>query len=126
MTDRMNELTAFEASIAERAAGLSISILSDEDRSQPRVALWGALAWVHRKRDEPTLTYEAYMSSVTPADVMDYLFPDDDEDQAAEVDEDGFPDSDGDGPVGASAGEPAGAAGEAEGAVLSGDGDRPE
>lgn len=102
MSNRLNDLTAFEESIAERTAGLSLGSLEDKDA--PKVGLLGALAWVHVKRDEPTLTYDAYMKRVSTSDITAYLF-DDLDDGAA------FPDADG-----STAGP-----GDGEGAVLSGD-----
>jgi len=115
---KIDELTAFELNMAEKACDTPYEKLTEKDA--PKSGLWAALAWVHRKRDEPTLTYDAYMKSVKPHEVMDYLFPDDEE--AGEVDEDGFPDPD-DGPaLGGDEGESSGAAGAAEGGVLPGDG----
>ena len=115
---KMEELTAFEVSMAESAVGLSTELLAKP--GAPKLGLMGALAWVHRKREEPTLTFDAYMKSVTSSQVYDYF--DDVDDEAAEVDEDGFPDSE-PGPVdGDAEAEPAGAAGEDEGAILPEDG----
>lgn len=104
MSNRLNELTAFEESIAERTAGMSLASL--EDPAAPKVGLLGALAWVHHKREEPTLTFDAYMKRVSSNDIAAYLF------EEPTVDDAGFPD-----PAG-----PEGAAGDGEGAVLPGDG----
>jgi hypothetical protein len=107
MSNRLNDLTAFEESMAERTVGMSLGSLEDE--TAPKVGLLGALAWVHVKREEPTLTYEAYMKRVSASDITTYLFGDVDG-------EAGFPD----------AGGPADGAGDVEGEVLPGDGDSPE
>lgn len=76
--DRIDELTAFEVTQAERACGVAFESLqrAKDDHSPGRTALFGALAWVHSKRAEPTLTYEAYMRRVKPDDIVAYLFPD--------------------------------------------------
>lgn len=102
MSNRLNDLTAFEESTAERTAGMSLGSLEDADA--PKVALLGALAWVHVKRGEPTLTYDAYMKRVKTSDITTYLFDDIDGDA-------GFPDAE----------RPAVGAGGGEGELLSGD-----
>lgn len=107
MSNRFNDLTAFEESMAERAAGVSLASLEDDDA--PKVAILGALAWAHTKRDEPTLTFEDYMKRVKTTDITSYLFAELDEDAA-------FPDADGS----------AAGAGEPQSELLSGDGDRAE
>ena len=106
---KIDELTAFEASQAEKAAGVSIGVL--EKPTEPSVGILGALAWVHIKRGEPELTYEAYMKRTPASEVADYLFGEDEE--AVAVDEAGFP---------AHAGGDEGSGGDGEGDVLSGDG----
>lgn len=107
MSNRLDDLTAFEESMAERAAGVSLASLEDENA--PKVGLLGALAWAHLKRTEPTLSYDAYMKRTKTDEITAYLFADLDEDAA-------FPDVDG----------PADGAGGAEGELLPGDGDRSE
>ena len=67
----IDSLTAAEMSIAERAAGLAVTTL--EDPNFPKVDLLGALAWVHAKRSEPTLTFKAYMESHTLDQISDAL-----------------------------------------------------
>ncbi|MBT56591.1 MAG: hypothetical protein CMF72_24725 [Mameliella sp.] len=109
----LNDLTAFESSVAERTAGMSLASL--DDKNAPKVALLGALAWVHVKRTEPGLKYEEYMKRVTANEVADYLFGGDVDEDSSEA---GFLDGDG--------GGAADGAGADEGAVLSGDGDRAE
>lgn len=89
--DRIDELTAFEVTMAERACGVAFESLQrdKDDHSPGRTALFGALAWVHSKREEPTLTYEQYMRRVKPDEIVAYLFP---EPPKAEGDDDaGFP-----------------------------------
>lgn len=115
----IQDLTSFEVAQAEAACGIPYQSLAD--KAAAKVGLWGALAWQHCRRAEPELTYEAFMKSHTPDQVLAILYPDDTEDETAEVDEDGFPDSEG-GSVGAGDAEPAGATGDDEGGVLSGDG----
>lgn len=79
-TDRIDELTAFEITQAERACGIAYETLATRkepgDFTPGRTALLGALAWVHSKRSEPTLTYEEYMRRVRPEEITEYLFPD--------------------------------------------------
>lgn len=104
MSNRLDELTAFEESIAERTAGMSLASLEDKDA--PKVGLLGALAWVHVKRGEPKLTYDEYMKRSSSGEIARYLFDED------EVAEDGFPD-----PAGSGA-----RAGDDESQVLPGDG----
>lgn len=110
--DKMDQLTAFEVSMAEKTAGMSITSLADE--AAPKVGLIGALAWVHMKRDDPTLTYKAVMEGHTFDQLSEYLWgadePAEDEEGAAPFHESGEPDG----------AEPDGAAGDGEGALLSG------
>jgi hypothetical protein len=73
----MDQLTAFETAMAERASGIPIDALTDTSMMVIKTPLWTALAWVHTKRSEPTLTYEQYAKRVRPDEVMAYLFPDD-------------------------------------------------
>lgn len=80
----MDQLTSFEVSMAERAAGIPLDALADQSGTVIKTPLWTALAWVHNKRSEPTLTYEAYAKSVRPDEVMAYLFP---KDEAPDHDE---------------------------------------
>lgn len=103
MSRRLDELTAFEESMAERTAGMSLASLEDKDA--PKVGLLGALAWVHHKRTEPTLAFETFMKRTSSEEIATYLFFE------PVVDEAGFPD-----PAG-----PARGAGDDEGAVLPGD-----
>lgn len=110
---KLNDLNALEEAEAEEAAGVSI-LAAFANESSPRTKILGALAWVHRKREEPTLTFTDYMKSVKFRDIQEYLFGDDD----AEAEEDPFPES-----GEASPAADAGAAAGGEGAVLSGDGD---
>lgn len=74
----IESLTAAEMSIAERTAGLSIATL--EDPNFPKIDILGALAWVHAKRSEPTLTFKAFMESHTLDQITEVLGLEDDED----------------------------------------------
>lgn len=71
----MDQLTSFEVAMAERAAGIPLDALADESGTVIKTPLWTALAWVHHKRSEPTLTYDQYAKRVRPDQVMDFLFP---------------------------------------------------
>jgi hypothetical protein len=116
-TDKIDDLTAFEVNQAEKACGVPFELLGQSDEEQPRAgrfALMAALAWVHKKREEPTLTFTDYMKSVKHHEVTDYLFPDEPE---AEEGDAGFPDARGAG--GPEDAEPGVAAGEEESPVLS-------
>lgn len=112
MASKLSDLTALEESDAEQACGISILIL--EDRKAPKTALMGALAWVHRRREEPNLTYRDYMKSVKVRDIYGYLFGDDDKEESA----DPFPEG-----AGAEAGATPDEVAGPEGAVPPGDGD---
>lgn len=118
-TDKIDDLTAFEVNQAEKACGIPFEMLGQSDEDGPprpgRFALMAALAWVHKKRTDPTLTYADYMKSVKHSEVTEYLFPHEPE---AEEGDAGFPDARGAG--GAPDAEPDVAAGEEESPVLSG------
>lgn len=118
---KFDELTAFEVSQAEQQVGLSVEVTRDEHA--PKLAMYGALAWVHVKRTEPTLTYDQYMKRVKPREPMNYLFSGDDEDDVETE-----PGDDLDEGAGFRAdSEPAGeSSGDDEGAVLPEDGPGPE
>lgn len=79
----IESLTAFEMSMAEKKAGLSIATL--EDPNYPKVDLLGALGWVHAKREEPTLKFEDYMKTRTLEQITDELgITDEDDDSSGE------------------------------------------
>lgn len=111
---KLDDLTAFEVMQAERACGVAFEKLGDTESETPgRTALLGALAWVHKKRSEPTLTFDAYMKSVKFDEPADYLFPPEEDGEGA-----GFPVAVGpDGGADGAGVEP----GDGEGPVLSGD-----
>jgi hypothetical protein len=67
----LDSLMASETAMAERKAGQSISTLADPNA--PKVALMGALGWMLRRRTEPRLTYDAYMSSRTYLQIVEEL-----------------------------------------------------
>lgn len=96
-SDVISQLTAFEMSMAERAAGVSITTL--EDDNAPKIDLLGALAWVYVKRNEPSLPFVKFMQDHTLEQITDVLGMDD-EDEAAPF------------PVGADADGTSGAAGD--------------
>jgi hypothetical protein len=81
MTRRLDELNALEEAEAEKVSGIPITNLEDEERA--KVSLLGALAWVHRKRSEPTLKFETYMKGTRTREIANYLFGSDEEDAAA-------------------------------------------
>lgn len=83
MTRRLDELNALEEAEAEKVSGIPITNLEEEER--PKVALLGALAWVHAKRTDPKLKYTDYMTSRRTRDIANYLFGSDEEDAAAEA-----------------------------------------
>lgn len=78
----IESLTAAEMSIAERTAGLSVATL--EDPNFPKIDILGALAWVHEKRSQPTLTFKAFMESHTLGQISDLLGLEDDDDSESE------------------------------------------
>ena len=114
MTIRFNTLNALEQAEAEEAAGVPLHKVEDEKAL--KIRLFGAIAWTITRREEPDLTYAAYMKRVTYADILAFLFGSDDPAEEA-ADADPFP-------GGAAEGDEAGAAA-AEGPVLPGDGDLP-
>lgn len=78
-TDAISNMTAAELAIAERAAGMSIATF--DDPNMPIVPLMGALAWVVKKRETPTLSYQAFMEASTIDEIQNVLgFDEDDED----------------------------------------------
>ncbi len=80
--DVVSQMTAAELAIAERAAGMSIA--SFDDPNMPTVPLMGALAWVVKKRTEPTLAYQAFMENSSLDDIQTVLgFGGDDEEGKA-------------------------------------------
>ncbi|HET6285180.1 MAG TPA: hypothetical protein VFG15_00340 [Amycolatopsis sp.] len=117
---RLSELNALEESDAEMAAGMSLLAIEDDDA--PKVRLYGALAWVHKRRTEPELTYKQFMTTHRTRDIFQYLFGTDDEPADVDVVTNAetsvevarFPED--------AAGAPGGVA-EAEGAVRAGDRD---
>lgn len=115
MSSKINDLTALEESDAEQACGISILKLGVKD--VPKLGLLGALAWVLHRRDEPNLTYSAFMNRSKASDIYAFLFGDD-EDEAAEEDAEALPEDPF--PGGDEGGAPGGVA-DAEGPVLSGD-----
>jgi hypothetical protein len=119
MTTRLDSLNALEEAAAEEAAGQPLTVLDDDNA--PKVRIICALAWVHKRREQPELTFQEYLKTHRFRDALPYIFDDVEADQAdgAEAAEvapvaDPFP-------AGAHAAAPAGPA-DAEGAVLSGDG----
>lgn len=116
MTSIIDDLTSFEVAEAEKTSGFAFQSLRNKEA--PKVALWTALAWQYKRREDPKLTFDAFAKSHTPDQVLGILYPDDEE---VEVDEDGFPDSDSAAGGGAGA-ESAGATGDDEGGVLHSDG----
>lgn len=71
MENAFNTLKAAELSIAERKAGLSIATL--EDPNYPKTDLLIALAWVLHKRENPTVTFEAFGMAHTLQEITDML-----------------------------------------------------
>lgn len=67
----IESLTAAEMSIAERAAGLSITTLEDPD--YPKVDLLAALGWVHAKRSDSALSFRDYKESRTLTQITEEL-----------------------------------------------------
>lgn len=85
----IEQLTAFEMSMAEKTAGLSIATL--EDANFPKVDLLGALAWVWRKREHPTLTFKDFMQNTSLEAITSILGlsgGDDDEEEEPDPTED--------------------------------------
>jgi hypothetical protein len=77
----ISSLTAAEMSIAERAAGLSITTLEDPD--YPKVDLLAALGWVHAKRSDTALSFKAYKESRTLTEITEQLGMGGDDDEPA-------------------------------------------
>ena len=73
----LQSLTAGEMSLAERTAGLSIATL--EDPNFPKVDILAALAWVYARREDRTITFEAYKDSKTLEEISDVLGLNDEE-----------------------------------------------
>lgn len=76
MTMRRDELNALEEAEAEQRAGCSILAI---DRDEPVARLFAALAWVHKRRTEPKLTFEDHLKAGRTKDNIAYLFGSDDE-----------------------------------------------
>ncbi|GAA4075776.1 hypothetical protein ACFFOS_27640 [Nocardioides kongjuensis] len=112
MTARINTLNALEQAEAEEAAGVPLHKIEEE--GSLKVRLWGAIAWVITKRDEPTLSYLDYMKRATYSEILTFVLGTDNAAEEAAAD-DPFP-------AGAAAADE-GAPADAEGPVLSGDGD---
>lgn len=81
MTKRMDELNSLEEAEAEKVSGTSILAMEND---QPVAKLLAALAWVHKRRTDPKLTYVEYLKSARTKDNVQYLFRNDDEDQGDE------------------------------------------
>lgn len=124
MTKPLDELNALEEAEAEELSGTPYLALQDKTAGKSK--LFAALAFVHKRRSDPTLKFRDYAKTCGTLQNIDYLF--DDPDEAEQVDDaDELEDGESDPfPEGAPS-EGAGAAGDepadAEGAVLSGDGD---
>lgn len=120
MGNRLDSLNALEEASAEEVARQAITVLQDDEA--PKVRMMCALAWVHKRRTDPKLTFDAYLKTARFRDALDYLLGSDDEadDDTDSEDGDADPFPGGPGTGGAEA-APAGPA-DAEGAVLSGDG----
>lgn len=75
---KIEDLTLAEIEIAERRAGLGLDALDDPER--PTAGLLGALAWVAKKRGDPTLTYDDFMQATTMEQIDQIIDTGDDED----------------------------------------------
>lgn len=92
MTRRLDELNALEEAEAERVSGRPITDLEDEDA--PKVKIFAGLAFVHRRRTEPKLTFNEFMKNGRMREFVNYVLGDseDDADPAVEeAEEDPFP-----------------------------------
>lgn len=123
-TKRVDELNALEESKAEELSGVSIMAL---ETAEPKAKLLAALAYVHRKRTAPDLKWGDYLKAEGTKANVAYLFGSEAEDlEDAALDDGGEDDADpfpeGGGEDGAP--ETGGAPGDAEGSVLSRDGDQ--
>lgn len=123
MVKRIDTLNALDEALAEEVAKEPITAI--EDPEAPKVRIYMALAWVAKRRDEPSLTFDDYMKTHRFRDALAYIFadPEDEADEAGAEEGavvDPFPE--GAAPADAAG---AGAAADAEGPVLSGDGDQP-
>ena len=114
MARPLDELNALEESQAEEASGCSIFSLEEDG---PKAKLYAALAWVHKRRADPKLKFTDHLKASKTLDNITYLLHDP---VAGEDADDPFR-GDGDEAAGADPGETA----DAEGPVLSGDGDQP-
>lgn len=77
----VDDLTGAEIAIAERTAGVSVDSLEDHD--YPSAPIMGALAWVAKKRHEPTLAYDDFMQRYTLTEIAEILGGDDADDPSA-------------------------------------------
>lgn len=118
MTTRLDSLTALEEAAAEEAAKQPLTVLEDDEA--PKVRIFCALAWVHKRRTQPELTFDEYLKTHRFRDAVGYVFGEDgaEESDGEDVADDPFPEG-----GAAEAGAPPAGAADAEGAVLSGDGD---
>lgn len=115
----LDDLTALEVAQAEKACGMSYASMADRD--VPKIALLGAIAWVHKDREpEFKLSYLDFMKTVKAEDISDYVFPDDEEDEAGAVAR--FPGADAEQSGGLDDAGSDGGAGGGEGEVRAGDG----
>lgn len=71
MSNFIETMKAAELSIAERKAGISIATL--DDPNYPKTDLLIALAWVLHKRENPTVTFEAFGNEYTLTEITDML-----------------------------------------------------
>lgn len=124
MVRPIDTLTALDEAEAEEAAGISIMALQDENG--PKARIFAALAWAARKKaGEDVGKFTTYAETARTTANLNYLFTDPD---AADDDADGEDDDpaerfpEGSSEVGA--GADAGGSADAEGPVLSGDGDQ--
>lgn len=85
MARRMDELNALEEAEAEQVSGTSI--LNLERDEAPVAKLIAALAWVHKRRENPKLKYGDHLKAARTKDNVEYMFHDDedDEDEAGET-----------------------------------------
>lgn len=122
MVKRIDTLNALEEGMAEEAAGEPLTNIEEPDA--PKVRIYCALAWVVKRRTEPSLSFDEYLKTHRFRDALAYVFGDEDgsDDEGAEeaAAADPFPEG---APAEVAAG--AGEAAAAEGPVRPGDGDQP-
>lgn len=73
---KIEELTSAELELAEMKSGTAVTTL--EDPKAPKMAMLRALAWVWKKREDPTFKYDA-TGKMTLVELIEVLGLDDED-----------------------------------------------